>query len=41
MRTLAGPSDATWIGIRGRGGWVMIFRGLPRPVPFPSGSGIE
>ena len=37
--TFLGPSDATWIGMPDRRGCVMIFSGLPRPVPWSAGSG--
>ncbi len=38
--TFFGPSAAMWIGMRSRTGSLMIFSGLPRPVPRSAGKGI-
>ncbi len=40
MATFFSPRAATQIGMRERTGWLISFRGLPRPVPSPAGSGI-
>ena len=39
ISTFFTPSEATKIGMRSRTGWLMIFNGLPRPVPWSGGSG--
>jgi hypothetical protein len=37
--TLLPMSDAHQMGMSARTGWLMSLSGLPRPVPWPAGSG--